>query len=96
MPVAVSRAEQEVRVVLSGEVTVGEAQALHRTLREVVDAEEAVVVEESDVIAVDTSAVQLVLAFARTRLDAGLGVRVSEGEILGRLRQLGLDARLAG
>jgi ABC-type transporter Mla MlaB component len=96
MAVGVSREENEVRVVLSGDVTVGEAESLHHVLKDLVGADMPVVVEESELMAVDTSAVQLVLAFGRARLDAGLSIRVTEGEILTRLRQLGLHASLAG
>lgn len=96
MPVGVSREENEVRVVLSGDLTVSEAEALHRTLCDLAAVETPVVIEESELMAVDTSVVQLVLAFGRTRVDAGLAVRVAEGDVLARLRQLGLDGSLAG
>jgi ABC-type transporter Mla MlaB component len=95
MAVTLERADEGTRVVLSGPLTVREARTLHAALREVAPAETVIVVDDTGVCGVDTSAIQLLVAFARARRQAGRALDVTDGALVATLRRLGMQQELA-
>ena len=95
MAVSLERADDRTRVVLSGPLSVREAKILHTALSEVVPTETVVVVDDTGVSGVDTSAIQLLVAFARARRQAGRALEVTNGVLVATLRRLGMQHELA-
>jgi ABC-type transporter Mla MlaB component len=95
MAVTLERPDGQTRVVLSGPLSVREARTLHATLREIRSSEALVVVDDRGVAGVDTSAIQLLVAFARARRQAGLALEVTDGALVAALRRLGMQQELA-
>jgi ABC-type transporter Mla MlaB component len=95
MTVRLERADDHTRLVLSGTLSVREAKALHATLCEVAPTEGAVVLDDQSVAGVDTSAIQLLVAFARARHQARRGLDITHGALMGALCRLGLEHELA-
>lgn len=94
MTIAIERAGSGPRVVLSGELSVRQARDLHAALCEVAPAETPVVVDDTGVTTVDTSAIQLLVAFARDRRQAQRALEVTDGALVRALRRLGMDGDL--
>lgn len=90
MPFVTEYVNDGVRLVLSGHTGVTEAAALHAALVELAPTAGPVVVDESRLAGFDVSLLQLVLALARARRQAGRSVRVVIGPAVARLSQLGL------
>jgi len=97
MPWVLERATGRARLTLTGLVDVFEAAPLHAMLTELADEAGSIEVDLSGCVDLDSSALQLLLAFGRAR-EAG-GGRVSFTGATGRvsrlLARLGLD-RLLG
>jgi ABC-type transporter Mla MlaB component len=84
------------RVVLSGDLSVADASALHAALAELRDAAGIITVDDTRVTACDVSLLQLLLAFGRARRAAGRSLVMTSGPAVQRLAELGLSAELPG
>jgi len=94
MPFVTEYLADGARLVLSGDVGVAEAAALHAALVELAATDGCVTVDESRLHGSDVTLLQLVLAFARARRAAGRAVGVVPGPATARLRDLGLGAEI--
>jgi anti-anti-sigma factor len=74
MPWAVEPVEDAVRLVLSGHVDIFEAAPLHRLLVELAGEPRRVQVDLAGCVAIDGSALQLLLAFREARATRGRSV----------------------
>lgn len=90
MPFVTEYVSDGVRLVLSGQTGVTEAAALHAALVLLAPTPGRVVVDESRLAGFDVSLLQLLVAFARARRQAGLSVGVVIGPAVARLSELGL------
>jgi ABC-type transporter Mla MlaB component len=79
------------RLVLSGDVTVADATALHAALAELSGAPGTITVDDTRVSGFDISLLQLILAFGRTRRAAGGALVVTGGPAVQRLAAMGLE-----
>jgi ABC-type transporter Mla MlaB component len=84
------------RVVLSGELTVADASALHAALSELREAAGIITVDDTRVTSCDVTLLQLLLAFGRARRAAGRGLVMTSGPAVRKLADLGLGAELPG
>ena len=82
------------RLVLSGDLTVVDAGALHAALGELSDVSGLIAVDDTRVQGFDVSLLQLLLAFARARRAAGRDLVVTLGPAVQRLAALGLGSEL--
>lgn len=94
MPFVTDIVEGRARLVLSGEVTIVEAAALHAALTRLASTAAEVVVEDSCVAAYDVTLLQLLVAFGRARRATGAATRAAGGPPSARLASLGLGAEL--
>jgi len=83
------------RLVLSDDLGVTDAAALHAALLELVGVEGEVVVDDSRVGGFDVALLQLLVAFARARRAAGRRTRTTGGAPSRRLAALGLGDEIA-
>ncbi len=90
MPFVTEYVNDGARLVLSGDAGVTEAAALYAALVELVSSDGHVVVDESRLAGFDVSLLQLIVAFARARRQAGRTSGVVIGPAVARLSQLGL------
>lgn len=95
MPFVTEYLADGARLVLSGDVGVAEAAALHAALVELAATDGCVTVDESRLHGYDVTLLQLLVAFARARRDARRAVSVVAGPAVARLRALGLGADIA-
>jgi ABC-type transporter Mla MlaB component len=84
------------KVLLSGDLTVADATALHAALSDLREAAGIITVDDTRVTACDVSLLQLLLAFGRARRAAGRGLVMTSGPAVRRLAELGLAAELPG
>jgi len=96
MPFVTEYPADGARLVLSGDVGVVEAAALHAALVELQALDGRVTVDESRVHGCDVTLLQLIVAFARARRRAGRAFGLVAGPATTRLRDLGLGAEIAG
>jgi anti-anti-sigma regulatory factor len=94
MAVTVERTDGRTRVVLVGPLGVREAKLLQAALAEVAPTE-TVLIDDTGVAGVDTSAIQLLVAFARARRHGRRSLEVTDGALIATLRRLGMHHELA-
>jgi hypothetical protein len=92
MPFVTEHGSDSARLVLSGHVTVAEADALHAALVELLPLPGPVTLDDSRVAGFDVSLLQLLVAFVRARRTGGRPCLAVLGPAGARLGQLGLGA----
>ena len=78
-------------LVLTGDLTVADATALHAALAELSDAPGTITVDDTRVRGFDVSLLQLILALGRARRAGDRGFAVTDGPAVRRLTAMGLD-----